>query len=77
MKLVNNSAGFVTINETLINRGSIQKIAIENEPESEGGKPRLVVSTGLISCYIYGKKEIRNFLAENYRKGTINEIGLR
>jgi hypothetical protein len=52
-------------------------LTIDRDPESEGGKEHLRISTGIISCKIYGRKEIKQFLATCFGKGTINEILLR
>ena len=74
MRLINNSGSYIDIDGTLLNRDHIQKIAIEKDEED---KERLVIATGLIYCYVYGKSKIKEFLAENFRKDTINEIRVR
>ena len=74
MKLINNSNNYIDVDGILMHRDHIQKIAIEKDDDD---KERLVLASGLIYCYVYGKPEIKEFLAKNFRKDTINEIGIK
>ena len=77
MKLINNSLGFLDIEGKIIKTSAIQLMTIDRDAESLGGKEYLYISTGLFSFKIYGKKKIREFLATNFSKGTINGITLK
>lgn len=73
MKLKADSNLFININGSLIKKDKVQKLSIEKDTK---GKKYLDVSTGLISRQIYGKKNIKKFLTENFPVGSMNEVNL-
>ena len=74
MELINKTASYIEIDGVFFNRENITAIGIERDGE---GKERFYLKTATTYGYIYGKKKIKEFLAENFRKDTINEIEVR
>lgn len=72
MKLINGSNNYIDVNGTLWLRDAIVNIRLEKNEDT--GKDRLTITNGLIYSYVEGKLAIKEFLKNNFRADTINEI---